>query len=111
MIHLELSDAMDAATAGGVVIAAATVLVGPVVCRDGGFAFDTCTPAAGIRRGFAYRRVEQAEYDRRSTLLGVHLPAGAMPTACDTVAAFAAASEALTLAGAPFAFSPIKRAA
>lgn len=104
MIHLELSDAINEVAATGAAAAGGTVLVGPVVCRDGGFAFDVWTATDGVKRGFAYRQVEQAEYDRRTTLLGLHQPAGTAMTACATAAAFADACDKLAATGAPFAW-------
>ena len=43
-------------------------IVGPVVARDGGYAFDLWTAEQGLRRGFSYRRVEDAHYARRIEL-------------------------------------------
>jgi hypothetical protein len=64
------------------------ILVGPVVSRNGGFAFDTfCTPN-GLKRGYPYRRVEQANYDRKATLLGLQLSHDFVTTACETIFEF-----------------------
>jgi hypothetical protein len=65
---------------------AKTILVGPILCRDGGYAFDIFTPGEGLKPGFAYRRVEQAHYDRR-TVLGAR-GCGSPILACETEAEF-----------------------
>jgi hypothetical protein len=41
------------------------VVVGPIVTRDGGFAFDSWTPEKGLSRGYSYRRIEDAHYARK----------------------------------------------
>jgi len=41
------------------------VVVGPIVTRDGGFAFDSWTPDQGLSRGYSYRRIEDAHYARK----------------------------------------------
>jgi hypothetical protein len=41
------------------------VVVGPIVTRDGGYAFDSWTPEKGLRRGYSYRRIEDAHYARK----------------------------------------------
>ena len=41
------------------------VVVGPIVTRDGGFAFDSWTPENGLSRGYSYRRIEDANYARK----------------------------------------------
>ena len=64
------------------------VLVSPVISRNGGYAFDTFAASDGLKRGFPYRRVEQANYDRKATLLGFHLPHGFIMLACETAHEF-----------------------
>jgi hypothetical protein len=56
-------------------------LIGPVLARAGLFAFDSWTPAAGLRQGFGYRRIEDAYYARKA-----ELTSGAIP--CNTLDAF-----------------------
>ena len=41
-------------------------VLGPVVTRDGGFAFDSWTPDRGLSRGYSYRRIEDAHYARKA---------------------------------------------
>lgn len=57
-------------------------VVGPVLVRARGYAFDTWEPAAGLRQGFVYPRFEDARYARR-----VALSAGPA-VSCDTDAQF-----------------------
>jgi hypothetical protein len=66
----------------------AEILLGPIVSRGDGFAFDTFSEATGTKPGFAYRCVEQAKYDRNSMLLGLHLANGFVAVACETVDEF-----------------------
>jgi hypothetical protein len=40
------------------------IVVGPVLTREGGYAFDCWTPARGLSRGYAYGRIEDAHYAR-----------------------------------------------
>ena len=39
-------------------------VVGPVLMKQGCYAFDLWTPEEGLSRGYAYRRVEDAHYAR-----------------------------------------------
>ena len=41
------------------------IVVGPVVTRKGGYAFDCWTPEEGFSRGYAYSRIEDAHYARK----------------------------------------------
>jgi hypothetical protein len=40
------------------------IVVGPVLTRKGGYAFDCWTPEEGFSRGYAYSRIEDAHYAR-----------------------------------------------
>jgi hypothetical protein len=40
------------------------IVVGPVLTRRGGYAFDCWTPEQGLSVGYTYRRVEDAYYAR-----------------------------------------------
>ena len=40
------------------------IVVGPVLTRKGGYAFDCWTPQEGLSLGYAYGRVEDAHYAR-----------------------------------------------
>ena len=41
-------------------------VIGPILTRDGGYAFDSWTPEEGLSRGYAYRRIEDAHYARKA---------------------------------------------
>jgi hypothetical protein len=41
------------------------IVVGPVLTRQGGYAFDCWTPERGLSRGYAYGRIEDAYYAQR----------------------------------------------
>src|SRR5256886_17209438 len=40
------------------------IVVGPVLTRKGGYAFDCWTPEDGLSRGYIYGRIEDAHYAR-----------------------------------------------
>jgi hypothetical protein len=40
------------------------IVVGPVLMRKGGYAFDCWTPEQGLTLGYTYGRVEDAHYAR-----------------------------------------------
>jgi hypothetical protein len=67
------------------------LIVGPILAREGGFAFDSWTPEEGLSRGFVYRRVGDAHYARnveiRSRGKGHFFPA----VVCNTLEEFTAA--------------------
>jgi len=44
------------------------MILGPVLIREGGYAFDAWTPEDGLTRGYLYRRIEDAYYARRVEL-------------------------------------------
>ena len=41
------------------------VVIGPVLGRDSGYAFDCWSPGRGLRHGYIYHRVEDAWYARK----------------------------------------------
>ena len=41
------------------------ICIGPVLTREGGYAFDWWTQEEGLHRGYTYRRVEDAHYARK----------------------------------------------
>jgi hypothetical protein len=43
-------------------------VIGPILTRDGGYAFDSWTPEEGLSRGYAYRRIEDAHYARKAEI-------------------------------------------
>ena len=40
------------------------IVLGPVLTRNGGYAFDCWTPEEGLSRGYTYGRIEDAHYAR-----------------------------------------------
>src|SRR3984957_6343007 len=40
------------------------IVLGPVLTRNGGYAFDCWTPEEGLCRGYTYGRIEDARYAR-----------------------------------------------
>ena len=45
------------------------VILGPVLIREGGYAFDVWTRENGRSRGYVYRRIEDAHYARKAEIL------------------------------------------
>ena len=39
------------------------IVLGPILTRRGGYAFDRWTPEEGLSRGYTYGRIEDAHYD------------------------------------------------
>jgi hypothetical protein len=64
-------------------------VVGPVITRGGGYAFDSWTPEKGLSRGYAYRRVEDACYARKAEIKSHGVAPAAPMVACATVDEFA----------------------
>jgi hypothetical protein len=70
---------------------AVVVILGPVLMREGGYAFDdSWTRGIGRSRGYVYHRIEDAHYARKAEILH----AGDI-VACNTVDEFARATTAL----------------
>jgi len=67
------------------------VIVGPVVTRDGGFAYDLWTPGRGLSRGCSYRRIEDAHYARKAEIRSSGRQPAAPMVACSTIDEFASA--------------------
>jgi len=40
------------------------ILIGPILARGGGYAFDAWSPEEGLTRGYTYCRVDDAHYAR-----------------------------------------------
>jgi hypothetical protein len=40
------------------------VIIGPILTRERGYAFDSWSPGDGLRRGYIYHRIEDAYYAR-----------------------------------------------
>jgi hypothetical protein len=45
------------------------IVVGPVLTRQGGYAFDCWTPEQGLSPGYTYGRVEDAYYARKVEII------------------------------------------
>ena len=43
-------------------------VVGPVVTREGGYAFGSWTPEKGLSYSYSYRRIEDAHYARKAEI-------------------------------------------
>jgi len=66
-------------------------IVGPILAREGGFAFDSWTPEEGLSRGFAYRRVGDAHYARNVEIRSRRKGRRGPPTVCSTEEEFTSA--------------------
>lgn len=67
------------------------VVVGPVVTREGGYAFDSWTPEDGLSRGYTYRRIEDAHYARSVEIRSRARVYAGHAVACSTVEEFLSA--------------------
>jgi hypothetical protein len=72
-------------------------VVGPVITREGGFAFDSWTAEKGLSRGFSYSRVEDAYYARKAEIRSRVRRAGDQMLVCSTLDEFASALAARNL--------------
>jgi hypothetical protein len=64
------------------------VVVGPIVTRDGGFAFDSWTAENGLSRGYSYRRIEDAHYARKVEIRSRARTVAGPMLACSTLDEF-----------------------
>jgi hypothetical protein len=64
------------------------VAVGPVLKREGGYAFDSWTPEHGLKRGYIYSRIEDAYYARKFELRQPRKETRGRIVACSTVDEF-----------------------
>jgi hypothetical protein len=67
-------------------------LVGPIILKEGGYAFDLWTPEEGLRRGYAYNRIEDAHYARNVELKSRRWGRSGPAIACGTLDEFALAN-------------------
>jgi hypothetical protein len=65
------------------------IVVGPVLTRKGGYAFDCWTPEEGLSRGYTYGRVEDAHYARNVEIRSRNKGGWDDAIACNTVDDFA----------------------
>jgi hypothetical protein len=64
------------------------VVVGPVLTREGGYAFDSWTSENGLSHSYIYRRVEDACYACKAEIRSPGKGHGGRIVACSTVAEF-----------------------
>ena len=67
------------------------IVVGPVLTRQGGYAFDCWTPEQGLSPGYTYGRVEDAYYARKVEIRSRIRSLARPMVACSTVDEFASA--------------------
>jgi hypothetical protein len=63
-------------------------VVGPIVTRQGGYAFDSWTCEEGLSRGYSYRRIEDAHYARNVEIRSRSGSFNGPMVACSTVEEF-----------------------
>jgi hypothetical protein len=80
-------------------------VVGPIVTREGGYAFDSWTPEDGLSRGYSYRRVEDAHYARKVEIRSRSRRSAGPMVACGTVDEFTSTLAALQIAAKQRALS------
>jgi hypothetical protein len=64
------------------------IILGPVLMREGGYAFDAWTPDQGLSRGYVYRRIEDAYYARKVELRALGSGSASRIVACNTADEF-----------------------
>jgi hypothetical protein len=64
------------------------IVVGPVLTRKGGYAFDCWTPEQGLSPGYTYGRVEDAHYARKVEIRSTQQGSSNKTIACSTVDEF-----------------------
>ena len=64
------------------------IVVGPVLTRKGGYAFDCWTPEQGLSPGYTYGRVEDAHYARKVEIRSPKPGSSNKTIACSTVDEF-----------------------
>jgi hypothetical protein len=66
-------------------------VIGPILTREGGCAYDFWTPEEGLSRGYSYRRIEDAHYARNVEIRSRTSGYGRHMVACSTVDEFTSA--------------------
>src|SRR5690348_9586430 len=64
------------------------IVLGPVLTRKGGYAFDCWTPEEGLSRGYTYGRIEDAHYARNIEIRSRNKLRSDQTIACSTVDEF-----------------------
>ena len=68
------------------------VIIGPVLTREGGYAFDAWTPEQGLSHGYVYCRIEDAYYARKVELRAPGSGSASRILACSTADEFTRAT-------------------
>jgi hypothetical protein len=63
-------------------------VVGPILMKEGCYAFDLWTPEEGLSRGYAYRRIEDAHYARNAEIRSRNRGRPGAAVACSTLDEF-----------------------
>jgi len=66
-------------------------VVGPILMKEGCYAFDLWTPEEGLSRGYPYRRVEDAHYARKVEIESRRRGRPGPAVACNTLDEFTSA--------------------
>src|SRR5260370_37224549 len=61
------------------------IVLGPVLTRNGGYAFDCWTPEEGLSCGYTYCRIEDAHYARNVEIRSRNKGSSDQTIACSTV--------------------------
>jgi hypothetical protein len=72
------------------------IILGPVLMREGGYAFDAWTPENGRSSGYIYPRIEDAYYARKAELRSPSEDHAGPAVACNTVHEFLQATTVVT---------------
>ena len=90
-ISRQLRSGMDGLTAMRTLLkgTAMQIIVGPLLTRQGGYAFDCWTPEQGLSPGYTYGRVEDAYYARKVEIRSPKQDCSHKIIACSTVDEFA----------------------
>jgi len=63
-------------------------VVGPILLKEGCYAFDLWTPEEGLCRGYAYHRIEDAHYARNAEIKSRRRGRWGAAVACNTLDEF-----------------------
>jgi hypothetical protein len=77
------------------------IIIGPVLMRADGYAFDTWTATKGVTRGYRYRRIEDACYARNAEIRAFAQGCGAAAIVCHTLDEFIVESTGSETLAAP----------
>ena len=82
--------AMDRPNGNGILLkgTAMQIVVGPVLTRQGGYAFDCWTRGQGLSPGYTYGRVEDAHYARKIEIRSPKEGCSHQTISCSTVDEF-----------------------